>query len=380
MSSSVRTPPPTVSGMKQTSAVRCTTSSRVPRFSWLAVMSRKQSSSAPGLVIEDRLLHRIAGIAQAFEIHALDDAAVLHVQAGNDADFQHHNLGSIIRPFAMAAMFIRARPVTASRRNAGGAGQDFGFQQHVQRLAQPVAVPALGLGLERGGAGKMHRRAQPLHHSVDGFAARQLSRACSSFWKWPMALRITWAGWVSDTHSRSSSRSSLGQIAAARRVAGAFAARFGFVAHHGADIFQRHLLLAVHVEQQLFNLAPRHAAVRAQPRHRILQRVGRDGEAFGAQRVAHHIAQIAHRVRIALNRGRALVAVEQLAQGAGLGQIARLDHHQRVALGIVQKGFQQLRQIVAGAAHPHHPPPAHHGNGGGLVRQPRRIGQQAWLR
>jgi hypothetical protein len=47
MSSTARTPPPTVSGMKQASAVRWTTSSKVPRFSWLAVMSRKQSSSAP---------------------------------------------------------------------------------------------------------------------------------------------------------------------------------------------------------------------------------------------------------------------------------------------------------------------------------------------
>ena len=49
ISSSVRTPPPTVSGMKQASAVRRTTSSRMPRFSWLAVMSRKHSSSAPAL-------------------------------------------------------------------------------------------------------------------------------------------------------------------------------------------------------------------------------------------------------------------------------------------------------------------------------------------
>ena len=47
MSSTVRTPPPTVSGMKQASAVRRTTSSMMPRFSWVAVMSRKQSSSAP---------------------------------------------------------------------------------------------------------------------------------------------------------------------------------------------------------------------------------------------------------------------------------------------------------------------------------------------
>ena len=46
-SSGVRTPPPTVSGMKQVSAVRVTRSISVPRFSWLAWMSRKHSSSAP---------------------------------------------------------------------------------------------------------------------------------------------------------------------------------------------------------------------------------------------------------------------------------------------------------------------------------------------
>ena len=46
-SPSVRTPPPTVSGMKHLSAVRATTSRIVSRFSWLAPMSRKASSSAP---------------------------------------------------------------------------------------------------------------------------------------------------------------------------------------------------------------------------------------------------------------------------------------------------------------------------------------------
>ena len=49
MSSVVRTPPPTVSGMKQREAVRSTMSKMVSRFSWLAVMSRKHSSSAPAL-------------------------------------------------------------------------------------------------------------------------------------------------------------------------------------------------------------------------------------------------------------------------------------------------------------------------------------------
>ena len=47
MSATVRMPPPTVSGMKQLAAVRATTSTIVLRSSWLAVMSRNTSSSAP---------------------------------------------------------------------------------------------------------------------------------------------------------------------------------------------------------------------------------------------------------------------------------------------------------------------------------------------
>ena len=89
MSSTVRTPPPTVSGMKQASAVRVTTSKMVSRFSWLAVMSRKHELVGAGRVIGDRRLDRIAGVAQVDEVDALDDAAVLHVEAGNDADLEH---------------------------------------------------------------------------------------------------------------------------------------------------------------------------------------------------------------------------------------------------------------------------------------------------
>jgi hypothetical protein len=47
ISSSVRIPPPTVSGMNTTSDVRRTTSRMISRSSWLAVMSRKTNSSAP---------------------------------------------------------------------------------------------------------------------------------------------------------------------------------------------------------------------------------------------------------------------------------------------------------------------------------------------
>ena len=68
MSSTVRTPPPTVSGMKQASAVRVTTSKMVSRFSWLAVMSRKRQLVGAGRVIGDRGLDRIAGVAQVDEV------------------------------------------------------------------------------------------------------------------------------------------------------------------------------------------------------------------------------------------------------------------------------------------------------------------------
>jgi hypothetical protein len=47
MSSVLRMPPPTVSGRNTRAAVRDTTSRIVSRFSWLAVMSRNVSSSAP---------------------------------------------------------------------------------------------------------------------------------------------------------------------------------------------------------------------------------------------------------------------------------------------------------------------------------------------
>jgi len=42
-----------------------------------------------GGVVDARLLDRVAGVAQADELHALDDAAVLDVEAGDDADLQH---------------------------------------------------------------------------------------------------------------------------------------------------------------------------------------------------------------------------------------------------------------------------------------------------
>ena len=85
MSSSVRMPPPTVSGMNTTSAVRRTTSKIMSRPSWLAVMSRKTSSSAPSCFVARGHLYRVAGIAEVQEVGSFDDPAPVDVKAGNNA-------------------------------------------------------------------------------------------------------------------------------------------------------------------------------------------------------------------------------------------------------------------------------------------------------
>ena len=90
MSSSVRIPPPTVSGMKQTSAVLRTTSQRISRPWWLAVMSRKTSSSAPLVLVTGRDGDRVARVAEVDEVRPLDDPAFVDVQARDDPLGEHH--------------------------------------------------------------------------------------------------------------------------------------------------------------------------------------------------------------------------------------------------------------------------------------------------
>ena len=95
MSSIVRTPPPTVSGMKQRSAVR-----RDDVEDGVAVLVaggdvEKAELVGAGRVIGGGRLDRIAGVAQIDEVDALDDAAVLDVEAGNDADLEHDSLATV---------------------------------------------------------------------------------------------------------------------------------------------------------------------------------------------------------------------------------------------------------------------------------------------
>ena len=66
---------------------------------WAIMAESQDARSAPqlvgtGAVINARLLDRIAGIDEVYEVDALDDAAVFHVEAGNDADLQHRVMPS----------------------------------------------------------------------------------------------------------------------------------------------------------------------------------------------------------------------------------------------------------------------------------------------
>ena len=84
-SATERIPPPIVNGMKTLSAVRRASSTIVSRFSCEAVMSRKiELVGALGVVALGQL-DRVARVAQADEVGALDDAPGVDVQAGDDS-------------------------------------------------------------------------------------------------------------------------------------------------------------------------------------------------------------------------------------------------------------------------------------------------------
>ena len=66
------------------------------------------------LIVGDRALHRIAGVAQIDEVDAFDDAAVLDVETGDDPRLESHcanPAGGVARPHAPA----ERRTVSASR-------------------------------------------------------------------------------------------------------------------------------------------------------------------------------------------------------------------------------------------------------------------------
>ena len=89
MSSSVRMPPPTVSGMKICSAVRRTTSSMMSRPSWLAVMSRNTSSSAPSFSYRAATSTGSPASRRFTKVRALHHAPAVDIETGNHTLGEH---------------------------------------------------------------------------------------------------------------------------------------------------------------------------------------------------------------------------------------------------------------------------------------------------
>ena len=89
ISSRLRIPPPTVSGMKQTSAVRRTTSSKIARVLVAGRDVEENQLVGPLLIVTRGHLHRIAGVLEVEEVRPLDHTAVVDVKARNDPLGQH---------------------------------------------------------------------------------------------------------------------------------------------------------------------------------------------------------------------------------------------------------------------------------------------------
>ena len=223
----------------------------------------------------------------------------------------------------------------------------------------------------------MQRRTQFAHRLVQAFAARAAHQ------QQPLEMRHGLAQHRNRGNVRRPQpfqrQIETDEIAGARRVASFFDARFGLVAHDGAHVFERDLFVAARVQSQLFQFAPRHAAIRSQTRHRVFQGVGGDGQAFRFQSVAHHIEEVARGIEIAGDRCRVVGILEDFSQRRAFGEIAPFDHHQRVAGRLGQEGFEQLGEAVGGPAYAHHAPSAQHRDRSRFVEQARGIARQGLL-
>ena len=82
-------PPPTVKGMKISSATRFTISTRISRPSWFAADVEEDEFVRPLGFVAPRDFDRVARVAQLQEVGALDDPAPVDVEARDDALGEH---------------------------------------------------------------------------------------------------------------------------------------------------------------------------------------------------------------------------------------------------------------------------------------------------
>ena len=139
MSSVVRTPPPTVSGMKQ----RDGRALDDVEDGVAVLVARRDVEEAQlvgaGRVVGGGRLDGIAGVLQVDEVDALDDAPVLDVEAGDDADFEHGrdqaSVGASGMPRKIAAI------ASSMPRPPSGIGALATDKLRRQLRPRPVALP-----------------------------------------------------------------------------------------------------------------------------------------------------------------------------------------------------------------------------------------------
>ena len=141
------------------------------------------------VLVADRELHRVAGVADVHELHALDDAALVHVEAGDHASQQHQASASWRLADAEAALVerlagdhagevqqaqsssARAGPRSSRCRRSRGSGP-----APPRRRASPRRDPAPRAS-RRGPRSCRRSGWRPALHAADGVLAAHLGLA-----------------------------------------------------------------------------------------------------------------------------------------------------------------------------------------------------------
>ena len=187
--------------MKQTSAVRRTTSSRMPRFSCDAVISRKQSSSAPALSYSIACSTGSPASRRSTKLTPLTTRPSFTSRQG------------MMRTFSISAFFAIAATLNKARPQAASAGTPVVLHKASASKSRSSASPSLVsfhfcAWLLKEAAREKCTGGRSLRMAPSMLSPRAASTPTSNRrWKCDIACRSTATGETSAVQSRSSARS-----------------------------------------------------------------------------------------------------------------------------------------------------------------------------